>query len=302
MKKYFRNMIVVLIALAIFFSIFYFEDKKRDQELEKNKIEQLRKKLELEQKIKSSMENLDTLYSAVSVYDMDVNKEIYGKHSSVIKPLASLVKTMTVITALETNTKDYVRISPDSLKEEGGYNLVEGEIWNIKDLSKFTLILSSNDGASALTRGDVNFLDRMNKKAKSIGTQNTFFSNVTGLDMNQDKPGAYGTALDSNKIAIYALKNYPEVFESTTWPELRVKSESGFTHNIKNTNLSINRIPGIMFSKTGFTQLAGGNLTIIFKNAYEHNLAVTLLGSTMEGRFSDMEKIVNALYNLNYNE
>ena len=55
-----------------------------------------------------------------------------------------------------------------------------------------------------------------------------------------------------------------------------------------------------IFSKTGNTTLAGGNLTIIFKNKIGHNMAITLLGSTEEGRFSDMEKLVEIAYNLDY--
>ncbi|MEK7104417.1 MAG: hypothetical protein AAB868_00065, partial [Patescibacteria group bacterium] len=59
-------------------------------------------------------------------------------------------------------------------------------------------------------------------------------------------------------------------------------------------------IPNILFSKTGLTPLAGGNLTVIYKNKYGHNIAITILGSTSEGRFSDIERIVNMLNDLNY--
>jgi D-alanyl-D-alanine carboxypeptidase len=52
-------------------------------------------------------------------------------------------------------------------------------------------------------------------------------------------------------------------------------------------------MPNILFSKTGYTVLAGGNLTIIFKDKMKHDIAITVLGSTISGRFSDMEKLVN---------
>ena len=101
-------------------------------------------------------------------------------------------------------------------------------------------------------------------------------------------------------MTMYALKAYPEIFKASVLPEINVKSESGFDHNIKNTNNIIDKIPNLLFSKTGFTPLAGGNLTIIYKNKYEHNIAITVLGSTSEGRFSDIEKIIDTLYNLDY--
>ena len=80
-------------------------------------------------------------------------------------------------------------------------------------------------------------------------------------------------------------------------PEINLKSESGFEHNFKNTNILIGKIPNLLFSKTGFTEIAGGNLVVIFKDKGGREIAVTLLGSTFDGRFADMEKIVNILYN-----
>jgi D-alanyl-D-alanine carboxypeptidase len=78
----------------------------------------------------------------------------------------------------------------------------------------------------------------------------------------------------------------------TTLPEITFKSETKYIHKIKNTNIIIEKIPNLFFSKTGFTTLAGGNLTVVFENKAGHILAITLLGSTKEGRFSDMGKLV----------
>jgi D-alanyl-D-alanine carboxypeptidase len=88
-------------------------------------------------------------------------------------------------------------------------------------------------------------------------------------------------------------------FSFTTTPILKTKSKL-FTYEVVNTNLSINNIPNILFSKTGYTELAGGNLTIIFRNQNEHLVAVTVLSSTQNDRFSDVEKIVNIMYNYPY--
>ncbi|HEY4477923.1 MAG TPA: serine hydrolase [Candidatus Paceibacterota bacterium] len=298
--KYEKGLLVLLVIIGIVGGGFYIENKKREETLEAQRMEKVRKELEVQQRIQDALGSIELEAKSFSVYDIDTHKRIYGRNDNTKMPLASLAKTMTVMVALDTNTKDFIKITPEFLKEEGEYNLVEGEIWNVKDLSRFALILSSNDAASAITRGDKKFVSRMNEKAKAIGMNNTTFWNVTGLDYGEDSAGGYGTAEDANKLAAYALSNYSEVFESTIWPALRLKSESGYTHDLVNTNLIIKEVPGILFSKTGFTDLAGGNLTVIFNNAYAHRLAVTLLGSTMQGRFSDMEKIVEALYNLQY--
>jgi len=251
--------------------------------------------------IQNTLSAVPVLAKAVSVYDIDSNVEIYSKNKNEILPLASLVKTMTVLVALDDyRINSTVTIKPNALEQLGDYGLLAYEKWNVKDLAKFTLVGSVNDGAYALVGNDENFLEKMNSKARRIGMDNFSFFNFTGLDIDEQKAGAYSSALDANIMAIYALEAYPEVFSATVLPEINLKSEVGRIHNVKNTNIILDKIPGLLFSKTGFTNLAGGNLTIIFKDRDDHKIAITVLGSTMDGRFSDMEKLVSVLYNQNY--
>lgn len=250
--------------------------------------------------LSSEIEELKLSASAISIYNISANKKIYGKNDNQKLPLASLSKTMTVIVALESNPKKEILISKEALKQEGVYGLSENEIWNFYDLAKFTLISSSNDSAYALAEGDTDFIKKMNDKAQEIGMVSTEFKNVTGLDIDMQNAGNYGTAIDANKLAIYAFKRYPLIFRDTSLKEEVFKSKSGFIYQIQNTNISISRIPNILFSKTGLTSLAGGNLTIIFRDRNNDELAITVLGSTPSGRFSDVENLVELLYNKSY--
>ena len=235
---------------------------------------------------------------AFSVYDVDSSREIYGKNQNEMFPIASLAKTMTVLVALaDYESNDIIIISLNAISQFGDYGFFVNEKWNIKDLVKFTLIGSSNDGAYALAENDSDFLRKINTKARKIGMGNSLFLNATGLDIDVEagKAGAYASAYDANIMAVYAFKARPEVFSVTVLPEIILKSESGHIHNIKNTDILLGKIPDLLFSKTGFTKLAGGNLSIIFKNKDGHRIAITVLGSSMEARFSDMEKLVNML-------
>ena len=252
-------------------------------------------------KIQKALADIPVQAKAFSVYDETLNRKIYGKNDNAIMPIASLAKIMTIVTILNNrNTDDTILVSAKAIKEEGDYGLFVNEKFKIRDLAKFTLIGSANDGAYALSESKNNLLEKINNKVRKIGMQNTLFLNFTGLDINENFSGAYASAQDVNVMTMYALKTYPEIFKASVLPEINVKSESGFDHNIKNTNNIIDKIPNLLFSKTGFTPLAGGNLTIIYKNKYEHNIAITVLGSTSEGRFSDIEKIIDTLYNLDY--
>jgi len=53
-------------------------------------------------------------------------------------------------------------------------------------------------------------------------------------------------------------------------------------------------IPGIIMGKTGYTDLAGGNLAVVFDAGVGHPVVAVVMGSTQDGRFSDMKQLVSA--------
>jgi serine-type D-Ala-D-Ala carboxypeptidase (penicillin-binding protein 5/6) len=290
-----RGILFFLLFVAMLAAIFFFYENKRLDDAyfaEEAKIQVMGERigrLELEAK-------------AVSVFDITRGRVIYGKEDTVPMPMASLAKTMTVALALSYLEPDqFIYISKNALDQTGDYGLFLYEKWRTEDLSKLTLITSANDGAVALSETDPKFVEKMNAKAKRIGMEHSFFLNPTGLDVNdelEDVPGeagAFASALDANLLASYGMRTNPEVFRATTQPEITLVSGSGFIHTFKNTDIIIDKIPNLLFSKTGYTNVAGGNLTIVFKNKDEHLMAITVLGSSFEGRFMDMEKIVNTL-------
>jgi len=292
-KNYLLFFILIIVALeAILFSIGNHKLNTISENEEKRII-----------KMQNALSQVSVEAKAFSVYDIDFNREIYGKDQNEMLPLASLSKTMTVLNALADYELDHIiTISPNAISQFSDYRFFINEKWKVKDLAKFTLIGSSNDGAFALAENDNNFLEKINVKARKIGMENSLFLNSTGLDIDVygGKAGAYASAHDANIMATFAFKARPEIFSVTTLPEITLRSESGYIHKIKNTDIIAEKIPNLLFSKTGFTKLAGGNLTIIFKNKDEHRIVITVLGSSIEGRFSDMENLVNVLYNLDY--
>jgi D-alanyl-D-alanine carboxypeptidase len=252
--------------------------------------EAIKKEEEKIERMQKTLSEVSVEAKAVSVIDVDSGSEIYGKNQNEMLPLASLVKTMTVLVSLsDDNSDSEITISKNALDQEGDCGFLVNEKWKKKNLAELTLIGSVNDGAYALSENVSNFLEKMNNKARRIGMENSSFSSSTGLD------GAYASAKDANIMAIFALKAYPEIFGVTVLPEMNFKSESGLIHNIKNTDIILGEVPNLLFSKTGFTQLAGGNLTIIFKNKEGRNIAITILGSSREGRFTDMQNLTRVL-------
>ncbi len=239
---------------------------------------------------------------AVLVWDVVNRQEIFSKNPDIALPLASLTKVMTAITASQVlSPNDPIVITQEDLAPEGDSNLVVGERWQAHDLIDFVLITSSNDGAHALARASEqkmggtmsDFISKMNETAGFIGAENSHFWNEHGLDRDADKGGAYGSARDVGLMFEYAIKQFPKLLEATRYNNISIKS-SASVYNAMNTNSKVDQIPGLLASKTGYTNLAGGNLVIAFDTGLNRPIIIAVLGSSQEGRFEDTLKLVDA--------
>lgn len=245
-------------------------------------------------------ENLNIMAKSAYVYDVRDNKVLYEKNQDERVPLASLTKLMTALVARseEPNDKTII-ITRKAVETEGDSGLRVGEEWSLKKLIDFSLISSSNDGMAAVAMAfgpEKNFVNLMNKKADEIGMKNTYYFNETGLDESTQKGGAYGTAKDTATLFAYILKNYPNLVSATSDAQMKISSLNDIVHTATNTDLIVEDIPGLIGSKTGYTDLAGGNLVVAFDPEIGRPIIVTVLGSTIEDRFSDVEKLVNATF------
>jgi len=257
---------------------------------------------------KSAYEGLIIEAKTAYVFDGKTQTVLYEKNPHLQLPLASITKLMTAIVASERlRPQDYVAIDAEALQTEGDSGLVAGDQWAVLDLLGFTLIVSSNDGALALAYSAQNkeqntgktyvekkatFVDLMNMKAREIGLIQTYFLNPTGLDSTDYTSGGYGSAQDVTQMLEYAIKIAGPALEATRSSEFSFKTNSDLIYTAENTNQIVNKIPGLIASKTGFTDLAGGNLVIAFDAGVNHPIYIAVLGSTIDGRFTDVEALI----------
>ncbi len=251
-------------------------------------------------------QNPNILAKAAYVFDATDSKVLFAKNENSALPLASLTKIMTAITAvgLAPETTEVV-IPKEALAQAGDSGLLGDERWTLRDLLRYTLVVSSNDGAAAValalgstdessvnisTRAD--FVRRMNERAQALGLSKTKFMNESGLDQDGDLAGAYGSAKDIATLLEYAVKNHQELVDATKYSQITVTSLDGIVHKAKNTDIIASKIPNLLAGKTGYTSLAGGNLAIAFKAHNGHTIIVVALGSTYDGRFNDVENLV----------
>jgi D-alanyl-D-alanine carboxypeptidase (penicillin-binding protein 5/6) len=256
----------------------------------------------------ATFDNVNILAKAAVVFDLQNNTVIYNKNDTTQLPLASITKLLTALTALSllpANTQ--ITIRKDFLVDDENSGLAAGESWSLKNLLDFSLVVSSNGGARSIASvvgatldqtqdfslGRADFIKQMNLEAQKLGLSQSYFLNESGLDESSTQSGGYGSAIDVTKLMQYILANKPDILEPTKYASLSVTSLST-THVAKNTDILADTIPGLLASKTGYTDLAGGNLVVAFDASIGHPFIAVVLGSTESGRFSDMQTLVNA--------
>ncbi len=243
---------------------------------------------------------------AAYVWDIAGQRALFTKNHTEVFPLASITKLMTALLAYELIDEQSVTTVPlAAIRQPGHSGLAAGEQLTQEMLMQLALITSSNDAAYALAHavGErlgpgpavQQFVTAMNVRADELGYESLSFFNPTGLDESATQAGGYGTARDVSFLMEYIVQNYPELLEPTRQEFTRVYNEAGAHHNALNTNRMVTAIPNIIGSKTGFTDLAGGNLTVVVDVGFNRPVVITVLGSTRSERFTDVLAIHAAL-------
>ena len=243
---------------------------------------------------------------AAFVLDVKTGEVLLEKNADEVLPLASITKLMTTLVAYELidgNTP--ITVSKAAADQQSGGPLNEGETFKARDLADFALISSYNSAAYTLASGVgellgekdpvTQFVAAMNITAKELNLNSLSYKNPTGLDTSASQAGAFGSARDTSHLMKHILVTHPAILAPTLAEHTRLYAVNGGYHDAHNTNTSLNQIPNLLGSKTGYTDLAGGNLTIAFDAGFNRPIIITVLGSTYDARFTDVEKIVAAI-------
>ncbi len=215
---------------------------------------------------------------AVLLANLATGKILFERNANTRLPPASLTKIMTMFLTLDAvrNKKlrlnQKTRISRQAARAGGSaMRLAPGDNVPIVRLLAGAAVASGNDAATALAEavsGNVQkFVNRMNRKARSLGMKNTIFQNPTGLPA----PGHKTTARDIMLLCKAYLKNHPNA--------LRFHSMKFFMHKgvaQRNTNPLLGRIKGVDGLKTGWTIASGYNLIVTAARGKTRILAIVL--------------------------
>ena len=243
----------------------------------------------------SAGEPVTTPISPAPIFLMaTLNKDqyIFSKNNTNRWPMASITKLMTAVIARELiSPSESIEVSISAQASEGiAGGFTAGELFIRDDLIKALILVSSNDAAVALAEksGMENFVLAMNTKAKTLGMNETFFIEPTGLSaLNQ------ASAEDLRILARYIYDEHPDIFSYSRLREITItESKTGRKRLLFNINEFAGRADFIG-GKTGFTEEAGGNLLSIFSINSEPIIIVIL---NSKDRFGDTLRLL-AQYN-----
>lgn len=279
-----KKLIVCTLIASVFFSFlsFYLKDKFRfnfrenifEEDNQNNSLLIIKEKNNNKDKhiLLQPAKNLnkgDIIAKSYIIYDLTNKKLIIGEKENEKFPLASVTKLMTAYVALK-NCNDSLKLELDKL-----------------------LIASDNNSADYIADNcpnRIDFIKNMNEEAKR-NDLNMTYTNPSGLDIDEDiekgteiMASNYGSAISVVKLIDLLYNKNPEILSHTT---------KAVYYGVKNTNEAVSEIPFLVGSKTGFTDVAGGNLATIYEITKESRFAIVVLGSTKEGRYKDTELLLN---------
>ena len=194
--------------------------------------------------------------------DYDTGTVVFAQNEKERRPIASMVKIMTLLLTFEEidegrlSVEDTVRASQYAASMGGSQAFLDANSdYSVNELIKSVVVGSANDSCVALAEhiaGTVEaFVQKMNEKAKSLGMNDTLFSNCTGLPSADQ----YCCAADV-AVMTRALLSHSKFFDYSKIWMFDFAHPSGRVTQLSNTNKLIRGYEGCDGGKTGFTNEA----------------------------------------------
>lgn len=191
------------------------------------------------------------------VADLDSGQVLAERDENVQHPPASTIKVLLALVALDELSLDSTVVADeaDSHVECSCAGIKAGRSYTARQLLDGLLLVSGNDAANTLAHmlgGPEAAVAKMDAKAASLGAANTHASTPSGLD----GPGGSGSSTAHDLAVIFRAAMANPVFaQITAEPSAMFPGENG-DHPIVNEDELLQRYPGAIGGKTGFTNAA----------------------------------------------
>lgn len=251
------------------------------------------------QSVFADTRQLDLDSKSAILMENESGEILFAKDEKQHLPVASMVKMMTILIALEELDAENVKLDTLITTTENASSMGGSQVfldpyvdYSFEDLLKSVIMASANDASVALAEyfnGNENaFVNRMNKRAKELGMADTHYVNCTGLPA----PEQYSCALDTATLLREILKHDVYHNYSTIWMDELVHP-SGRKTELVNTNRLIRYFQGCDGGKTGSTNEAGCCLGASAKRDDMRLISVVVGAPNSKTRFNESATLLN---------
>ena len=243
--------------------------------------------------------DIDISSKSAILMEFDSGDVLFSKDDTKHLPVASMVKMMTILIALEELELENVALDTKITTTENASSMGGSQVfldpyeeYSFEDLLKSVIMASANDASVALAEyfngNEKAFVNRMNKRAKDLGMNDTHYANCTGLPA----PEQYSSAKDTALLLKEILKH--EVYHnySTIWMD-KLVHPSGRETELVNTNRLIRYYQGCDGGKTGSTNEAGCCLGASAKRGDMRLISVVVGAENSKTRFNESATLFN---------
>lgn len=229
--------------------------------------------------------------------DADTGTVVFDKNSTEHRPVASMVKIMTLLLTFEAVDSGKLSLDEDVTVSENASSMGGSQAfldphceYKAEELIKAAIVASANDACVALAErqaGSVEgFVGMMNAKAKELGMNDTNFVNCTGLPA----PEQYCCAHDA-AIMFSELIKHDKYFDYSGIYTYDIVHPSGRTTMLTNTNKLIKYYEGCDGGKTGFTNEAMYCLSATAKRGDTRLICVVTGAASSKARNAEICKL-----------
>ena len=234
----------------------------------------------------------------VIIYDHEADEVLFEKNADQIMKPASMAKVLTAYIIFDKLKDQSLQMSDTFLVSNRAWRMGGSRSFlelntnvSIKDLLLGLIVQSGNDAAVVLAEGvsgeEEAFAREMNRYAKILGMNNTYFTNATGWP----HPDLKTTSRDLIILTRNIINNFPKLYE--------LFNEKIFTYNnIKQSNrnpllYSMNGADGL---KTGHTNESGyGLIGSVKKNNRRVSIVINGLNSKKKRTF-ESKRLFNIVF------
>ncbi len=216
--------------------------------------------------------------AAYLVADLDTEDVYAERNGTAMRPIASVTKLMTALTANETIMFDHPITVPKGDLSDATSTDATPETFVVGNLLYPLLMESNNKIAADLARyyGTNAFVGWMNAQAKSLGMASTSFADASGIS-----PEDQSTAEDLFRLADYLANKKSFIWDITRTPTKTITASNSTQYVYQNFNL-YSGLDSFIGGKVGKTTAAKETMVSVFTvpvGNQMRRIAIIVLGS-----------------------